>query len=260
MREKMNYSSRFFLYAPLLAFLSLAAWAMGYWWVVASALDKKLIALNGHEAVPGITVSYASKSISGFPFNIDVVFTGLKIAGAGAHGPFSWSSPNFALHTLTYGPRKYIYEAAGQQNLTWTDGAGAAHRTEFLPGALRASAQTDQKGLSRFDLELVAAAGKNFTAAHLQFHLRRDPDRHDLDLMTTADDVKTDDGKTGPLSAWKVYATLTNEAALLPLLRGEASWPQAVTAWHAAGGRAKYDAQLLAPAGTDAAVLFNPLY
>src|SRR5581483_1864200 len=74
----MNYSHRFWLYAPLCMFLGLAAWAMGYWWVVASAFDKKLTALNGHEAVPGITVSYASKTISGFPFNIDVVFTGLK--------------------------------------------------------------------------------------------------------------------------------------------------------------------------------------
>jgi hypothetical protein len=251
----VNYSSRFFLYAPLLAFLTLAAWAMGYWWMVAGALDKKLIALNGHEAVPGITVSYASKTISGFPFNIDVVFTGLKITGAGAHGPFAWSSPNFALHTLTYGPRKYIYEAAGQQDLDWTDDTGARHHVDFLPGALRASAQTDQKGLARFDLELAAAAGKNFTAAHFQFHLRRDPDGHDLDLMTSADDVKP-----APLSAWKVYASLNNEAALLPLLRGEASWPQAVTAWRTTGGTAKYNTQLLTPAGANPAILFNPFF
>jgi hypothetical protein len=254
----MSYSSRFWLYAPLLAFLTLAAWAMGYWWAVASALDKKLIARNGHEVVPGITVSYASKTISGFPFNIDVVFTGLTIAGQDAHGPFRWSSPNFALHTLTYGPRKYIYEAAGEQTLDWTDGTGAAHHTNFLPGALRASAQTDSKGLARFDLQLDAAAGKTFTAAHYQFHLRRDPDGRDLDLMTSADGVKS--GKMAPLSAWRVYARLSNEAAVMPLLRGNAPLPQAVIAWRAAGGTAKYDAQQITPAGADPALLFNPLY
>ena len=111
---RLKYSSRFWLYAPLMVFLGIAAWAMGHWWVVASALDRKLTALNGHEAMPGVTVSYASKTISGFPFNIDIVFTGLKIAGAGPHGPFAWSTERFALHRLTYGRAQDIYEAAGQ--------------------------------------------------------------------------------------------------------------------------------------------------
>src|SRR5579862_4312939 len=120
-------------------FLALAAWAMSYWWVVAGALDKKLTALNGHEAFPGVTMSYATKTISGFPFNIDVVFTGLKFSGAGAHGPISWSSENFALHRLTYGRAQDIYEAAGNQILIWTDASGKIHAFHFLPGALHAS-------------------------------------------------------------------------------------------------------------------------
>jgi hypothetical protein len=252
---RLSYSSRFWLYAPLVIFLGIAGWAMAHWWAVAGALDKKLTALNGHEAVPGITISYASKTISGFPFNIDVVFTNLSIAGAGAHGPFRWHSPNFALHTLTYGPRKYIYEAAGNQDLSWTDGAGTQHHSRFLPGALRASAQTDSKGLARFDLEVIAAAGNDFTAAHLQFHLRRDPDGHDLDLMTSADDARS-----LPLPGWKIYAKLNQEAALMPLLRGDVAVPDAVKAWHAAGGVVKYDPQPPTPAGADPALLFNPLY
>src|SRR6185437_10251194 len=111
--KMMNYSSRFWLYAPLALFLALAAWAMIYWWVVARAFDDKLNAVNGHDAVPGISISYTGKTISGFPFNVDVVFTGLKISGAGAHGPFAWSSEKFALHRLTYGRAQDIYEAAG---------------------------------------------------------------------------------------------------------------------------------------------------
>ena len=145
----MKYSSRFFLYAPLALFLGLAAWAMGYWWVVAGALDKKLTALNGHEAFPGVTMSYASKTISGFPFNIDIVFTNLKFSGAGAHGPLSWSTENFALHRLTYGRAQDIYEAAGNQVLEWTDKGGKAHVFQFLPGSLHASAIADARGLAQ---------------------------------------------------------------------------------------------------------------
>ena len=138
---------------------------------------------------------------------------------------------------------------------TWPgpDGAGANHHVQFLPGSLRASAQTGAKGLLRFDMELVAAAGQDFTAAHLQFHLRRDPNGHDLDLMTSADDVKG-----APLTDWRVYASLSNEAALMPLLAGNASWPQTVMAWHAVGGMAKYDVRQIAPTVSKAALLFDP--
>src|SRR5471032_112317 len=120
----MKYSSRFWLFAPLVLFFALAAWAIAHWWVLASALDRKLTALNGHEAAPGITLSYASKTISGFPFNIDVVFTDFVAEGQGAHGPFRWTSDKVALHRLTFGRIQDLYEAAGNQTLSWTDARG----------------------------------------------------------------------------------------------------------------------------------------
>ena len=93
----MRYSSRFFLYAPLALFLALAAWVMVYWWIVAGALDSKLTALNGHEALPGVTLSWQTKTITGFPFNLDVAFTGVTVRGQAAHGPFSWTAEKLVL-------------------------------------------------------------------------------------------------------------------------------------------------------------------
>jgi hypothetical protein len=234
----LNYSSRFWLYAPLALFLGLAAWAMAYWWVVAGALDKKLTALNGHEAVPGITLSYSTKTISGFPFNIDVVFTGFKIEGAGAHGPFAWQSEKFALHALTYGAVRQIYEMAGQQSLSWQDRGGKPHHISFLPASMHASADMNARGLNRFDLDIVGAGGKDsddapFTIARAQFHLRHDPKIDALDMMVSANQVRTASLSFGSLSA---YSTLSHGAALAPLLAGTQSWPQAVAAWHGAGG------------------------
>ena len=240
-------------------FLGLAAWAMGYWWVMASAFDKKLTALNGHEAVPGITMSYTSKTISGFPFNIDVVFTGFKIAGSGAHGPFVWQSEKFALHRLTYGRTQDIYEAAGGQILSWTDHAGHAHDITFLPGTLHASAVTDSQGLARFDLDSVDAGGKdsdggNLTMGRAQFHLRRDPKQDALDLMISADQVRTKNLQLGTLSA---YVTLSHGAVLAPLLAGKQAWPAAAAAWRQAGGTVLAGRQT---GGIAADAILNPLY
>jgi hypothetical protein len=237
----MNYSSRFWLYAPLALFLGLAGWAMAYWWVVATALDRKLNALNGHEAIPGITLSYSTKTISGFPFNIDVVFTGFKVEGAGAHGPFAWHSERFALHALTYGAIRQIYEMAGQQSLSWQDGSGKLHHITFLPATMRASADLNAKGLNRFDLDIMGAGGKDsdgapFTIARTQFHMRHDPKIDALDIMISADQAKTSSLSFNSLSA---YSTLSHGVALAPLLAGKQSWPQATAAWRTAGGAAE---------------------
>jgi hypothetical protein len=241
----MNYSSRFWLFAPLVMLLALALWVGMQWWSVARALDKSLDALNGHEAAPGITVSFAKKTISGFPFNIDIVFEDLKVEGQGAHGPFQWTTEHFALHRLTYGPAQNIYEAAGNQSLSWSDGGGARHAVKFLPGSLRASSATDSKGLARFDLEMVAAGGSDsdsqpFTAAHSQLHFRRDPNSDALDLQLSGDDI-TVNGDIKPfgghVKSLSLYLTLTQGSAFVPLLAGKANWAKTSDDWRARGGR-----------------------
>lgn len=250
----MSYSSRFWLYAPLAMFLVLAGGAMAYWWMVAGALDKKLDGLNGHAALPGITISYAAKTISGFPFNIDIVFTGFKIAGAGAHGPFAWSTEKFALHRLTYGRAQDIYEAAGRQALSWTDGAGHSRHIDFLPGALRASAITDDKGLARFDLDIADASGQDggeaFAVVRAQFHMRRDPARDGLDVMVGMDDAKQGEVHIRSLSD---YRTLIPGKPFAALLAGHQSWPGAAAAWRETGGTAQQGKRQVTPAAHDSA-------
>ena len=125
--------------------------------------------------------------MGGFPFRLDANFSNFGVHGAGAHGPFGWSTEKFALHALTYGPAKAVYEAAGRQQVNWTDAGGTAHDASFLPGSLRASSILDDKGLSRADLDIVGMGAKDFTIGHFQFHMRRDPDGADLDLMLKAD-------------------------------------------------------------------------
>jgi hypothetical protein len=246
-----KYSSRFWLYAPITLFLVLAIAVMVHWWMAAGAFEKKLAALKGHQAIPGVSLDWTSVKVGGFPFRLDADFTDLTIKGAGAHGPFAWSSEKFALHALTYGRSQEVYEAAGQQRLSWTGADGSAHTSSFLPGSMHGSSILDAQGLRRFDLDIVDLGGQGFTVGRLQYHMRRDPDGSDLDLMLKADAV--DAGKQV-----QIYAVLSHAGALAALLKGEASWPQAIANWRAQGGKAKLS-QVTAP-GLAADAILSPLY
>ena len=233
----MSYSSRFWLYAPLALFLAIAAWAMAHWWILAKDLDKNLAAMNGHQVIPGITVSWASQTLSGFPFRMDAVFTDILVRAEGPRGPLIWHSDRFALHALTYGRAQDIFEAAGPQILAWTDADGARHQLSFLPGSLRASAIADGKGISRFDLDMLDASGKdsdgaNFTAARAQLHMRRDPKSDALDLMLSALEIKDPGAPFGDhVKKLELYSKITPGSAFARLLSGQEGWMDAIMAW-----------------------------
>jgi len=232
----MRYSSRFFLYAPLLLLLALASFVMVNWWKTANALETRLKQMKGREAVPGVILDWSAATVSGFPFRLDVTFAGFSVKGAGAHGPFAWQAAQFAVHALTYGAQKDVFEAAGQQHLAWTDASGQGHALDFLPGSLRASAIRDSRGLVRFDVDIVALNGKTLSIGRAQFHMRLDPDGKSIDLMAEGDTVKAA-GPLGGVKSVRTYQTLSQGAAFAGLLRGEQSPAAAHAAWEKAGGR-----------------------
>jgi hypothetical protein len=192
--------------------------------------------MKGREAVPGVTLDWRGVALSGFPFRIDVTFDGFSAKGAGPHGPFAWNADQFAVHALTYGAQKDVFEAAGQQHLSWTDAGARAHTLDFLPGSLRASAIRDSRGLVRFDVDIVALNGKGLGIGRAQFHMRLNPDGKSIDLMAEGDAVKGE-GPLGAVKTVRIYQTLSQGAAFARLLRGEQSPAAAHAAWNAAGGR-----------------------
>lgn len=230
-----RYSSRFWLYAPICAFLLIAAAVGFYWYSAAAAFEQKLARLKGHDAVPGITLDWDSVSVGGFPFRLEANFTNFRAKGAGARGPFAWTSEKFAMHALTYGRATIIYEAAGKQDLAWTGAESIAHHTSFVPGTLHASSTSGPHGLARFDLDLVDAGNADFTAQRLQFHLRRDPDGKNLDVMLSAANATLASKPVGG----EAYVTLNKAAPLMPLLAGTAGWPDAARDWRVNGGTLK---------------------
>lgn len=228
----MNYSHRFFLYAPLGVLLLLAAWAGARWWQVAGALEARLGAMQTHDAMPGVTLRYRTLSVGGFPFNVDAVLDDVRIAVATAQGPVTWRAEHVALHALTYGRDETIFEAAGHQSLDWSKD----RRLAFETGSLHASAIRDAGGLARFDLDLVAFGSARFTAARLQLHLRRSGDA--LDVAASADDLRMRrPGAFGDhLKLVALQAGVSAPRAFDGLRAGRADWRAALEAWRKAGG------------------------
>ena len=236
----MKYSSRFFLYAPLALFLSLAAATGIYWWVVAGALSSRLDAMNGRAAMPGVTLAFKSKSVSGFPFNLDVLFADVTVTVQTPHGPSSWTTEKLAMHGLTYGREQFIYEAAGRQMLRWTDLAGKPHAMPFEVGDLHASTIAGARGLSRIDIDCADFGSPMMLAARLQVHARINPGGTAIDLFATADQVHLSPALASLFGAEvtqvKLDASAVPSRAFDGLRAGRTDWVSAFETFRAANG------------------------
>lgn len=236
----MKYSSRFFLYAPLVLFLALAAGAGANWWIVAGALSGKLDSLNGRPAMPGVTLSFSSKRVGGFPFNLDVVFKDFRIEVETDHGPSTWTTENFAIHALAYGREQMIFEAAGRQRLTWTDLERRHHVLPFEVGEWHASSIADEHGLKRFDMDLIGFGSPALTLARAQLHARLNPRGGAVDIAGEADAVRP---STVPPSLFGdtitqalFVASLKPSRSFDAIRAANASWEHTLETWRKAGG------------------------
>ena len=241
----MRYSSRFFLYAPVVMFVSLAAAVMVWWWIAAAALDKELDAVNGREAIPGVKISFTSKKIAGFPFRLDTLLENLRIEIATTQGPLVWRTEHFASHALNYGRDQAIYEAAGRQDISWRDDDSKQHDFTFEAGWLRASSIAVAGKLARFDLDIVEIASPDLGAGRVQFHLRRDPASDALDVVLSGDTLKLAPGlRAGfgdTLSHVLLSGKLTSGHSFAPLLAGNTDWRHATEEWRTQGGALSID-------------------
>ncbi len=241
----MKYSSRFFLFAPLALFLAIAVGVGVNWWMQAGALSKKLDSLNGRPSMPGVTLYFSAKRVSGFPFNLDVVFQDFRIEVATDHGPSTWKSQDFALHALSYGREQVIFEAAGKQLLTWTDLDGVHHALPFEVGEWHASTIADEHGLKRFDMDLIGFGSPALTAARLQIHARLNPAESGIEIAAAADSVRPSPplaslfGDT--LTQVRLNASAAPARPFDAIRSARGGWQGALESWRKAGGNLRVD-------------------
>src|SRR5262249_47999069 len=146
-------------------------------------------AMNGKKIAPGVTLHFAHKRVGGFPFRLDAAIDDIRVDVDTPHGPSEWQAQGFALHRLTYGARRTLFEAAGRQLLSWTSEDGRHHALPIETGSMRASVSDDERGIVRFDLDIIAIGTPRFNAAQAQFHIRRDPQIDAIDIAFSASDI-----------------------------------------------------------------------
>lgn len=231
----MNYSHRFFLYAPFALVLALVAAAGIYWWIAAGAFFKQLDAANGHEIAPGVTLHFASRTTGGFPFRIETVMDNVRVDVATSYGPLTWQADQFAMHALTYGRDQIIYEAAGKQTLSWTDSTHEHHTWTFVPGSMRASSVVSHGALARFDMDIVAIGSTDLAAGRAQIHIRRDPGKDAMDVVLSGDVIHLSpplrSGLGDTIKTLRVGGSFAPGAPLMPLLQARADWRSALENW-----------------------------
>ncbi len=86
----MSYSNRIFIYGPVGLLVLVVVLYSVFWRVQADMLAAKLDSANGGEVIPGVVFAFAEKSITGYPFRLDVVLSGVTFANRGPDGETAW--------------------------------------------------------------------------------------------------------------------------------------------------------------------------
>ena len=243
----MSYSNRIFFYGPVGLLLLVIVLYCVFWRVQADTLAARLDRANGGEVIPGIVFAFAEKTVGGFPFRIDVELSGVTFSHQAPEGETAWRTEKLALHRLSYGQNRYIFEASGLQSFARPPAtAGTVPRVIFLtPGLARASAILVRDRLARFDLDLSEPQAKDatsgvdpkrtLTAARAQLHLLLRAD-NTIDVAMRVDNANIGTGYAGGtadilLPLIDLRAKLTQADALDALRAGMVSVAEATPFW-----------------------------
>ncbi|GJE54927.1 MULTISPECIES: DUF2125 domain-containing protein [Methylobacterium] len=173
--------SRLGLFLPYILLLTLAlVWSAGWYWVRGKAASE-MDAWRAREAAAGRNWTCADRSITGYPFRIELRCASLK---------FARSDGGFSLGPLTvlvqvYQPRHAILEATGPFHVEQGDLIGDVNWT-----ALEGSFHGASDGFVRASLVVDGPKGSisggepgpiDFAAKHLELHARPTPGRFESD-------------------------------------------------------------------------------
>ena len=248
----MSSSTRIFLYGPLGLLALIVVLYSVYWRVQADTLAARLDRANGGEVIPGIVFAFAAKSITGYPFQLDVALSGVTFAHQAPEGETAWQTEKLAVHTLSHRQDQFTFEAAGLQSFARPPlPPGTAPRIVLAtPTLARGSATLAEGKLVRFDFDLRELQAKeasqgadpkrSFTAGQAQLHLLSRAN-NTIDVAMQIDNARIGPGFAGGASEVRLprivlRAMLTQADALDALKAGTMSAADAVAAWRARMG------------------------
>ncbi|HYM18806.1 MAG TPA: DUF2125 domain-containing protein [Micropepsaceae bacterium] len=185
----MSYSNRIWMYGPVGLLLLAVVLFSVFWRVQADTLAARLDRANGGEIVPGVVFAFAEKSITGYPFRLDVVLSGVTFVHRAAEGEMAWRTEKLAIHFLSYNHDRYIFETTGLQSFARPGAPGAPQRVVYVtPAIARASAVLNGDRIARFDLDLWQPQAKD-ASLNADPNLTLNAQRAQLHLLERSDNT-----------------------------------------------------------------------
>jgi len=238
------------MYGPVgLLLLAVVLYSV-FWRVQADTLAARLDRANGGEIVPGVVFAFAEKSITGYPFQLDVVLSGVSFAHRAAEGEIAWRTDKLALHVLSYNHDRYIFETTGLQSFARPGAPGAPARVVYLtPAIARASAVLNGDRIARVDVDLWqpqakdaspnAAPNLTLSAQRAQLHLLERADST-VDVALKIEDAQVGEGYRPALGSSikliELRGKLVQGQTLDSLRLAQESVSDAIDQWRQQGG------------------------
>jgi len=251
-----SYSHRIWIFGPIIALGLLVAAYSAYWHVTGNTWAARLDGANGGEIMPGVTFAFANKSISGFPFRLDIVLDGVTIAHHTPEGETALRIEKLAIHALSYNASHYLFETDGLVSLARPGANGTQPNVLYItPAQSRASALLNQGVLTRFDLDMIGFAARDarseetsardVRAARLQFHVMAQGE-NSIALAIKANDLTIGSGYEFPfdrsVEIFGVRGAITQSPALIPLRKGDVTFEEGLDQWRAVKGEVQVTA------------------
>jgi hypothetical protein len=227
------------LYLPFILLLVVVLVWSGVWFKARMTLGDRLDAEASALRAAGYEVAWATRSIGGYPFRLDVTLTDARI-----RDPSGWavSTPRLEAEANMLSPGHWIM--AAPQGATFTRPIGGS--VEVKGDLIRASLSSLDKTPPAFSFEGVKLAFQpapgaqpfGLTAANrVEFHLRHGPDDQGGIFFKVEGGKARLSGLFGRVAGDKPVAMSWNSTlSRISAFRG-ANWPQAVRAWSDAGGQ-----------------------
>jgi hypothetical protein len=247
----MSYFNRIFVYGPAGLLLLGAILYSVFWRVQADTLSARLDRANGGEIIPGVVFAFAEKSVGGFPFRLDAVLSGVTFSHHAPEGESAWRTEKLAIHALSYNQNRFIFEVTGLQSFARPPlQPGTVPRVTYVtPAIARADAIFAAGKLTRIDVDLwgvqakEATLGANpkdtVTADRAQLHMLARAD-NTIDLVVQIANAKIGAGYTRvvelDLPTLALTGKLTEAQTLAPVISGQSSLTDALSAWRNNGG------------------------
>lgn len=226
------------LFLPwLMAILLVVGWSAAWFKLRGDAVDRMDVSVAQLRA-QGYPVSWSTRTVTGFPFRLDVNLTGAKIAE-----PSGWamSMPLLKSEAWIYRLDQWILVAPDGVTLTRPDGGPVAVRAKALRASLGGLGATPPRlSVEGVDLSFDTAPGAKpymiQSAERLELHTRPGPDDQGGVMFKVEGARLRLEGLPARIAQGRpVSMTWDLVLSKISGFRGD-SWPSAVRRWRDGGG------------------------